>query len=125
MEVLFASVPVSDLPAALNWYGLLFGRPADIVPNGDEAMWRVADNGWLYVVEDPGRAGMTIVTISFDDLDRLVGDLSGRGIAAGPIEAVGDEGRKSKVRDPDGNVITCIQVGHRTGTDAPTADGRL
>jgi predicted enzyme related to lactoylglutathione lyase len=124
MEVLFASVPVSDLPAALDWYGLLFGRPADIVPHHGEAMWCVAGNGWLYVLEDPGRAGMTIVTISVDDLDRLVRDLSERGITSGLIEAVGDEGRKSKVTDPDGNVITCIQVGNRTGTDAPTAGGR-
>jgi predicted enzyme related to lactoylglutathione lyase len=123
MEVLFASVPVSDLPPALGWYGLLFGRVADIVPNDGEAMWCVAGNGWLYVVEDPGRAGMTIVTISVDDLDRLVSELSGRGIASGPIEAVGDQGRKSNVRDPDGNVIACIQVGNRTGTDAPTAEG--
>ncbi len=121
MEVLLASVPVSALPAALDWYELLFGRPADIVPNDGEAMWCVAGNGWLYVIEDPGRAGMTIVTISVDDLDRLVRELSERGITAGPVEAVGDEGRKSEVRDPDGNVITCIQVGKRTDTDASRA----
>ena len=49
-----------------------------------------------YVVEDPGRAGMTIVTISVDDLDRLVSDLSKWGITSGPVESVGDEGRASK-----------------------------
>ena len=47
MEVLLASVPVSDLPAARDWYGRLFGRPADIVPHDGEAMWCVAGNGWL------------------------------------------------------------------------------
>jgi hypothetical protein len=57
MEVLFASVPVTDLRAALVWYGELFGRSADIVPNKNEVMWRVAGNGWLYVIEDPERAG--------------------------------------------------------------------
>lgn len=124
MEVLFASVPVSDLPAALDWYRLLFGRPADIVPHDGEAMWCVAGNGWLYVVEDPDRAGTTIVTISVDNLDRLVSDLSGRGITSGLIEAVGDEGQKSKVTDPDGNVITCIQIGNHTGADTPTTGGR-
>jgi len=123
MEVLFASVPVSDLPAALDWYELLFRRAADIVPNDGEAMWCVAGNGWLYVVEDPGRAGMTVVTISVDDLDRFVSNLAKRGLTCGPIEAVGDEGRTSKVRDPDGNVIACIQVRKRTGADAPTAGG--
>ncbi len=87
-------------------------------------MWCVAGNGWLYVVEDPDRAGTTIVTISVDNLDRLVSDLSGRGITSGLIEAVGDEGQKSKVTDPDGNVITCIQIGNHTGADTPTTGGR-
>ena len=53
MEVLFASVPVADLQAAMGWYEQLFGRPADIVPNKDEVMWGVSGNGWLYVIEEP------------------------------------------------------------------------
>jgi predicted enzyme related to lactoylglutathione lyase len=110
MEVLFASVPVADLHTALNWYERLFGRAADIVPNDSEIMWCVAGNGWLYVIEDPARAGMTAVTISVDDLDQFVVDLANRGIRSGPIEAVGDAGRKSNVMDADGNVISCIQV---------------
>jgi hypothetical protein len=44
------------------------------------------------------------------DLDQLVAELSGRGIKAGPIEAVGDAGRKANVVDSDGNVISWIQV---------------
>jgi predicted enzyme related to lactoylglutathione lyase len=110
MEVLFASVPVADLGTALNWYEQLFGRAADIVPNEREIMWCVAGNGWLYVIEDPDRAGMTVVTISVDDLDQFVIDLANRGISSGPIESVGDAGRKSNVMDPDENVISCIQV---------------
>jgi hypothetical protein len=38
MEVLFASVPVTDLQAALGWYEKLFGRSADLVPNKNEVM---------------------------------------------------------------------------------------
>ncbi len=110
MEVLFASVPVADLPAALSWYADLFGRAADIVPNETEVMWCIAGNGWLYLIEDPERAGMTAVTISVDDLDQLVGDLADRGISSGPIEAVGDAGLKSNLTDADGNLITWIQV---------------
>jgi predicted enzyme related to lactoylglutathione lyase len=110
MEVLFASVPVTDLRAALGWYEALFGRSADIVPNESEVMWCVAGNGWLYVVEDPERAGRTIVTISVSDLDEFVADMASRGISAGPIEAVGDAGRKANVADTDGNVISWIQV---------------
>jgi len=110
MEVLFASVPVANLQAALDWYAQLFGRAADIVPNDNEVMWCIAGNGWLYVIEDPDRAGMTVVTISVDDLDQFVADLANRGIRAGPIGAVGDAGRKSNLMDADGNVISCIQV---------------
>ncbi len=110
MEVLFASVPVADLHAAIGWYEQLFGRAADIVPNQNEVMWCVGLNGWLYVVDDPERAGGTLVTISVSDLDQFVADLAGRGIATGPIDAVGDAGRKAEVVDADGNVISLIQV---------------
>jgi predicted enzyme related to lactoylglutathione lyase len=110
MEVLFASVPVTDLQAASVWYGEIFGRPADIAPNENEVMWCVAGNGWLYVIEDPERAGRTVVTISVSDLDQFVADLAGRGISAGPIDAVGEAGRKASLMDADGNVISWIQV---------------
>jgi predicted enzyme related to lactoylglutathione lyase len=110
MEVLFASVPVANLHAALGWYEDLFGRAADIVPNEREAMWCVAGNGWLYVIEEPERAGRTVVTISVSDLDQFVAALANRGIRTGPIEAVGDAGRKASVVDADGNVISWIHV---------------
>jgi len=110
MEVLFASLPVADLQAAMPWYEQLFGRAADNVPNENEAMWRVAGDGWLYVIEDAERAGRTVVTISVDNLDHFVADLAGRGIGAGPIEAVGDAGRKANVVDADANVISWIEV---------------
>jgi len=110
MEVLFASVPASDLHVATGWYEHLFGRAPDIVPNNDEVMWSVAENAWLYVIRDPGRSGKTVVTISVADLDQFVAELRGRGIHAGPIEAVGDAGRKANVVDPDGNLISWIQV---------------
>jgi predicted enzyme related to lactoylglutathione lyase len=110
MEVLFASVPVADLRAAMSWYEQLFGRSADIVPNENEVMWCVAGNGWLHVIEDPGRAGGTVVTISVNDLDQFVADLTIRGISVGPIEAVGKAGRKANSVDSDGNVISWIEV---------------
>ncbi len=110
MDVLFASLPVADLHDALGWYERLFGRPADIVPNENEVMWRVTGNSWLYVIEDHARAGRTVVTVSVSDLDQFVGELASRGIATGPIEEVGDAGRKANVVDADGNVISWIQV---------------
>ena len=110
MEVLFSSVPVADLRAAMGWYERLFGRAADVVPNENEVMWCVAGNGWLYVIEDPDRAGRTVVTISVSDLDEFIVALASRGISAGPIETVGDAGRKANVVDADGNVMCWVQV---------------
>jgi predicted enzyme related to lactoylglutathione lyase len=113
MEVLLASVPVADLQVAMPWYEQIFGRAADIVPNESEVMWCVAGNGWLYVIEDAERAGGTVVTISVNDLDRFVSDLTVRGLGVGPIEAVGEAGRKANSVDSDGNVISWIEVsGH-------------
>lgn len=111
MEVLFVSVPVANLQAAISWYEQLFGCAADIIPNESEVMWCVAGKGWLYVIEDRERAGRTVVTISVSDLDEFVADLATRGISVRPIEAVGDAGRKAVVVDADGNVISCIEVG--------------
>lgn len=108
--MLFASVPVADLQIATKWYGYLFGRAPDVLPNSNEVMWRVAGNGWLYVITDPERAGGTVVTISVTDLDQFIAALGDRGINAGPIEAVGNAGRKANVVDADGNVISWIQV---------------
>lgn len=111
MEVLFASVPVVDLRVAMPWYERVFGRTPDVVPNDNEVMWQVAGNGWLYVIQDAERAGRTVVTISVSDLDQFVRDLAKRGVTPGPIEAVGDAGRKSIAVDDDGNAISWIEVG--------------
>jgi predicted enzyme related to lactoylglutathione lyase len=110
MEVLFAGVRVRELAPAVEWYGRLFGRPPDIVPNENEVMWRVADGGWLYVIEDTDRAGNSLVTIAVTNLDDTATDLAARGVAVGPIEAVGDAGRKAPIEDPDGNSLAVIEV---------------
>ncbi len=110
LEALFAGLPVRKLEASLAWYERLFGRVADIIPNENEAMWCVAGNGWLYVIQDPERAGKTVVTVSVSDLDQFVADLASRGISAGPTEPVGYAGRRANVVDVDGNVISWIQI---------------
>ena len=73
-------------------------------------MWNITGKGWVYVIKDLERAGRTVVTISVSDLDQFVADLASRGILAGPIDTVGDAGRKANVVDRDGNVISWIQV---------------
>ena len=52
-EVLFAGVATASLETAKPWYEALLGRPADIVANEDEVMWRICDGGWLYLSSRP------------------------------------------------------------------------
>ena len=110
MEVLFAGVRERQLAPAIDWYGRLFGRAPDIVPNDEEVMWRVTDGGWIYVLQDPARAGRSLVTIAVTDLEQETAGLAGRNIEFGPIEAIGDAARKATREDPDGNTISLIQV---------------
>jgi hypothetical protein len=43
-------------------------------------------------------------------LDSALSELRGRGISTGPVETVGDEGRKAVDIDPDGNSLSFIEV---------------
>ena len=108
MNVLFAGVAVRDFAASRAWYEQLFGRPADVVAHATEVMWRVTDGGWLYIVEDPPRAGSSLVAITVADLDAAVSSLAA--LNPGSITLEGEGARKSTLHDPDGNVVALIQV---------------
>jgi catechol 2,3-dioxygenase-like lactoylglutathione lyase family enzyme len=108
-EILFAGVPVADFAAARAWYERLFGRPADVLPHETEAMWQVAEAGWIYVVGDAERAGRALVTVMVDDLDARLDAIADAGLPIGPVAAVGG-GRKVEVTDPDGNRIGFAEV---------------
>jgi predicted enzyme related to lactoylglutathione lyase len=110
LNVLFAGIAVARFDRAVDWYARFFDRAADVVAHETEVMWRVADNGWLYVLEDAERAGRSLVTIAVTDLDAVVRELAERDISAGPIENVGDAARKAKLLDPDDNLVALIQV---------------
>ena len=99
----FAGIPVAHRDAAVGWYERLVGRPPDLVPNDDEAAWRLTETGWMYVVADAGRVGSALHTLLVDDLDAFLAGLAERGITAGPVETIGDAVRGTVVTDPDGN----------------------
>jgi catechol 2,3-dioxygenase-like lactoylglutathione lyase family enzyme len=104
----FASVPVADRDSAVEWYERLLGRPPELIPNQDEAAWRLTDTGWIYVIADAGRAGSGLHTLLVDDLDGFLAGIGERGIDAAPLETIGDGARRTYVTDPDGNRL---QVG--------------
>ena len=102
--ILFAGVPVTDIAPARAWYERLFGRPPELVPHEREVAWQLAEAGWIYVVEDPGRAGKSLLTLIVEDLDAEVASVAERGLAA-DARAEGPP-RKAEFVDPDGNKMT-------------------
>jgi hypothetical protein len=93
----FAGIPVREIGAAREWYGRLFGREPDLVPNDVEACWEVREGAWVYVLEDAERAGHAVNTLLVADLDDVaIGDAA--------LERKGGM-RTAWITDPDGNRI--------------------
>jgi predicted enzyme related to lactoylglutathione lyase len=62
------------------------------------------------VVRDPGRAGKALAAVAVSDLDETVAELSSRGMAPARTETVGEGARKATFNDPEGNVVSFIEV---------------
>ena len=107
----FAGVAVADFGSMLAWYERLLGRPPDFSPQEGEAVWRVTEHAWIYVVATrhegaDGRAGKALLTILVDDLDDQVAQFRARGLPVGPIGVVAGSVRRAVISDPEGNRIT-------------------
>src|SRR5438552_18944092 len=68
---LFAGLRVRDFQAARPWYERLLGEPT-LFPHATEAVWTLAEDRSVYVVEHAYGAGCSVVTIFLDDLDAHV-----------------------------------------------------
>ena len=103
---LFAGVPVSDYVAARPWYERLLGAAPAFLPHATEAVWELAEHRFLYIVQDPERAGRAVHTIMLDDLDTRVADIASRGIEPHERVTYPGKARKAIYRDADGNEIS-------------------
>ena len=65
---LFAGLRVRDFQAARPWYELLLGEPT-FFPHATEAVWTLAEDRSVYIVEHADGAGNSVVTLFLDDLD--------------------------------------------------------
>ena len=101
---LFAGLRVRDLQAARPWYERLFGEPS-FFPNATEAVWTLADDRSVYVVEHADGAGSSVVTIFLDDLDSHVDAVAARGLEPDERLTNSNGVRKTLYRDPDGNEV--------------------
>jgi catechol 2,3-dioxygenase-like lactoylglutathione lyase family enzyme len=122
MEVthVFTGLPVSDYEAARRWYERLLGRPADMLPKADEAVWQLSNSALIYVVADQPRAGSGLLTVAVNRLDEHLAELAERGI---PIqtETLAKGVRKVSVSDPDGNTISFFETPVPDDGPGPTA----
>jgi hypothetical protein len=80
------------------------GEPA-FFPHATEAVWTLAEDRSVYVVEHPERAGNSVVTVFVDDLDVRVAAIAGRGLEPDDIETYPNGVRKVIYRDQDGNEL--------------------
>ena len=101
---LFAGLRVRDFEAARPWYERLLGEPA-FFPHATEAVWALAEDRSVYVVEHPGGAGHSVVTLFVDDLDAHVAAIAARGLEPDEHETYSNGVRKAIYRDPDGNEV--------------------
>jgi predicted enzyme related to lactoylglutathione lyase len=106
----FAGLVVTNRDRAAAWYERLFGRPPTFLPNDAEAVWQVAGTASVYLLADTDRAGRGVMALVVDDLDATLAEIAGRGIAAGAIEEIPGAGRKAVITDPDGNVVSFVEI---------------
>ena len=102
---LFAGVAVTDYHRARAWYERLLGSEPAFLPHATEAVWELAEHRYLYVVEQPERAGKGLHTVFVDNLDERVAGISARGLEPAAQETYDNGVRKITYRDPDGNEV--------------------
>jgi catechol 2,3-dioxygenase-like lactoylglutathione lyase family enzyme len=101
---LFAGLRVRDFQAARPWYERLLGEPT-FLPHDTEAVWTLAEDRSVYVVEHADGAGNSVVTIFVDDLDAHVAAIAARGLEPDEQQTYANGVRKTLYRDPDGNEL--------------------
>jgi catechol 2,3-dioxygenase-like lactoylglutathione lyase family enzyme len=101
---LFAGLRVRDFQASLQWYERLLGEPSRF-PLETEAVWTLADDGSVYIVEHPAAPGNGVLLIFVDNLDAHVAAIAERGLEPDERLTLSNGVRKALYHDPDGNEL--------------------
>jgi hypothetical protein len=101
---LFAGLRVRDFQAARPWYERLFGEPS-FFPHATEAVWTLAEDRSVYVVEHADGAGKSVVTLFVDDLDSHVAAVAARGLEPDERVTYSNGVHKALYHDADGNEL--------------------
>jgi hypothetical protein len=99
---IFAGIPVRSYQGAVEWYKRLLGGEPAFYPNDIEAVWQLADDRYVYIIEDQERAGGGVGMIWVDDPAAEVAKISERGLEPAQIEKHGTVW-KYVFHDADGN----------------------
>jgi catechol 2,3-dioxygenase-like lactoylglutathione lyase family enzyme len=122
-----AVVPVSDIEAAIRFYGetlgLRLGERRDDLPENREAEF-TAGAGTLFAYESvgAGQSRHTVAGFRVDDIEAVVAGLRDRGVTfeeydlpdlktENGIASIGDV-RAAWCKDPDGNIIAIESAGN-------------
>ena len=89
---------------ARPWYERLLGEPT-FFPHATEAVWTLAEDRSIYIVEHADGAGRSVVTIFLEDLDAQVAAIATRGLEPDERETYPNGVSKVIYRDPDGNEL--------------------
>jgi hypothetical protein len=81
----------------------LLGEPT-FFPHATEAVWTLADDRSVYVVQ-ADNAGNGVVTLFVDDRDAQLAEIAARGLEPDERETYSNGVRKAIYRDRDGNEI--------------------
>ena len=103
-QTVLAGVTVANFESSLDWYERLLGRGPDQRPMDGLAQWRVSDTALFQVLEDPERAGGSVVGFTVADLAAEVTD-SGTGHHAEHDERTSDRVLFETFIDPEGNKV--------------------
>jgi catechol 2,3-dioxygenase-like lactoylglutathione lyase family enzyme len=99
---LFAGIAVSNFGVALEWYQRLLGAEPTFYPNDVEAVWQLAEDRYVYIIQDANRAGGAVGMIWVDDPESEAARIAERGLKPVDIEKH-DQVWKYVFHDPDGN----------------------
>lgn len=102
---LFAGLYVSDHDAVVGWYSRLLGAQPSFAASDTESVWRLAEDRWVYVQQNPAHAGHGVVTVLVDDLERTLAEISARGLEPTAREDYPGGMQKAVFHDADGNEV--------------------
>ncbi|NMO93092.1 VOC family protein [Actinomycetospora sp. TBRC 11914] len=102
---LFAGLLVSEHDAVVGWYSRLFGSEPSFAASDTESVWRLADDRWVYVQQNPAHAGHGALMVLVDDLEGTLAGIAGRGLTPARREDYPGGMQKAVFGDADGNEV--------------------